>query len=63
MIKINRLYRYDNGFDEITIVISLENEKEIRYDSDTVYNPEHEIINVLENNKVRTVFIEYLWEI
>jgi len=65
MIKINKIYSYDNGFDEVCFALSLENEDTYCGDQENGYYdpPIFDIIDVLIYNKVITVAIDCLYEI
>ena len=62
-IRKNKIYVFDNGFDEIEIVLTLEDEEELRYDNDIVTNMSYDFIEVLKGNFSEVVLITDLYEI
>jgi len=65
MIKRNKVYSYDNGFDEVCFALALENEDTCYEEWENGYYnpPTFDIIDVLIYNKVITVAIDCLYEI
>lgn len=62
-IKKNKIYIFDNGFDEIEIVLTLEDEEELRYDSDIVTNMSYDFIEVLKGNTIEVILVSDLYAI
>lgn len=65
MLKIrkNKIYVFDNGFDEVEVVLTVEDEEELRYDNDIVTNMSYDFIEVLKGNLVEAVLVTDLYEI
>jgi len=65
VIKRNKIYSYDNGFDEVCFVLSLEDEDIdcVEWSNRYYDPPTFDIIDVLIYNKVITVAIDCLYEI
>ena len=59
----NRLYFFDNGFDETAFVIALEDEEELRYDQDIVYNMSLDFVQVLIENRIESVLVSDLYTV
>lgn len=62
-IKKNNLYIFDNLYDKLEIVISLEDENILSYDEDIIYNSEIDLVEVLSENKIKLVQTSDLYEI
>lgn len=62
MLKKNKIYSYDNGFNEVCIVLTLEKE-ESNFASEFPSLEDYGIIDVLIKGEVRTVMIDCLYEI
>lgn len=60
-IKKNKLYLFDNGFDEKSFVIALEDEEDLRYDQDIVYNMSLDFVQVLIENRIEVVLVTDLY--
>ena len=66
MLKIrkNKIYKFDNGFDDVEIVLCLEDEKDIRYDDkDIVFNSTLDFVEVLIGNMIESIMLTHLYEI
>ena len=62
-IKKNNLYVFDNLYNDLEIVITLEDENIISYNDNFVYNTELDLIEVLIGNKIDVVLTSDLYEI
>lgn len=62
-IKKNKLYLFDNGFDEKSFVIALEDEEDLRYDQDIVYNMSLDFVQVLIENRIEVVLVTDLYAV
>ena len=62
-IKKNNLYIFDNLYDDLEIVITLEDENIISYNDNFVYNAELDLVEVLIGNKIDVVLTSDLYEI
>jgi len=62
MLKKNKIYSYDNGFNEVCIALTLEKE-ESNFASEFPPLEDYGIIDVLIKGVVRTVMADCLYEI
>ena len=62
-IRKNKLYLFDNGFDEKSFVIALEDEEDLRYDQDIVYNMSLDFVQVLIENRIESVLVSDLYTV
>ena len=62
-IKKNNLYIFDNLYDKLEIVISLEDENILSYDENVIYNSEIDLVEVLSESKIKLVQTSDLYEI
>ena len=62
-IKKGKVYIYDNGFDPLEFIITLETEKELRYEEDVIYNMSLDFVEVLIENRIETVLVTDLHKI
>ena len=59
----NSVYLYDNDYDDVTIVLALEDEEKLNYDGETIYNSANDFVKVLINNQVDYVLVADLFSI
>jgi len=59
----SNIYLYDNDYDEITVVLALEDEEKLHYDGETIYNSANDFVKVLINGCVDYVLVCDLYNI
>lgn len=59
----NNIYLYDNDYDDVIIVLALEDEEKLNYDGETIYNSANDFVKVLIDNQVDYVLVSDLFAI